>query len=426
MADPSDTPPTPQSGGDPAPVARTVGGLDHHNSLAFWTTKIVTVKIVRLKFETDHAIMTDYDTDWQNSGSVAPKPEWTFGKPSKAVSHTKAKKIGVSADFEVYPKDADPVDCTYVGTAAFGTVVFKGNATLKGGTITFESFSSPITLSPDTVAELTGDIAWKFTAVSGGASYDADHSWGHTVYATMGDPVSPPGREAGVTRKRMAKAIELVGGTSTNDPNGIVKALMGKIQYYTLRPNPAVPAQYGHPKYFNSVGGAWAISDYIDKYAECQAIVRWVRALIMTVGCPGTADLVTIWADPNINNGRTTQLAVNSDDGLDTTKTVGTKLWWAALVDRYPEKGKVYDIEEPTSNYMGPNRYEACLRFQYGGTTTYYGGGAGIYTDPDTVLTAFYALVWMSNAGVNAHGKSVAKVEEVVRRWRDASGNLLP
>ena len=95
------------------------------------------------------------------------------------------------------------------------------------------------------------------------------------------------------------------------------------------------------------------------------------------------------------------------------------------LVDTYPEKGKVYDIEKRTSKYMGLNRYEACLRFNQGGTTKFYGGGAGAYSSQDEVLTAFYALVWVTIVR-DSSGNKQAKVQEVVRRWRDKSGKLLP
>jgi hypothetical protein len=426
MADPPDDP-VRKENDDPARVARTDGDFGHHNAIALgiFSTPITLIKIIRLTITSDDAVMKDYDTDWQDSGSVASEPEWVFGKPSASVSHTKGTMVSVKGALDIYPKDADETPCSFVGTAAFGSITFNGALTLKGGVVNFLASSAPIKLSPDTVAKLTFDIAWKFTAIKGGATFAAGSSWGHTFYTTMAAPIAVPSPDAGSTRKRMYKAVDLVGGTGSNDPHTIVASLMGKIKFYTLVKNPAVPSRYNHPTYFNSVGGAWPICDYIDNYAECQAIVRWVRALIKQVGCPGTADLVTIWADPTIDGGKTTRMAENDPSiGLDTSKTVGSATWDAALVDRYPEKGKVYDVEEFTSNYMGLNRYEACLRFKHGGTTKFYGGGAGVYSNEDEVLTAFYALVWVTFQ-LSAAGKKQAKVQDVVRRWRDQSGTLI-
>jgi hypothetical protein len=412
-------------------VARTGGDLDHHNTIALATVPISLIKIVRLTFTTDHAVMLSHDTDWVDFGIVANKPEWSTGSPSAAVSHSKDKLIGISADFEVVPSNADPVSCAITGLAAFGSLTFTGSAIFQGGTVRAKATTSPIKLKPDSVELYHGDVRWVIGPdtgpEAGGAGWSAGSSEGHTIYVTMDTPAAVPSPEDGVTRKRMDAAVQLVKGIGTEDPHGIVQGLMDMVPGYTLIPNPEVPEEFKHPSYFNGgFGGAWPICDFSRFKAQCQAIVRWVRAVIKTVGCPGTADLVTIWADPLIDNGQTTQMALNDpDQGLDSTAMVHGRPCAAVLVDRYPVEGQVYDVEEKTDRYIGVNRYEACLRFTQGGKTKFYGGGAGTYDSADEVLMAFYALAWMTPAGTNANGKHIAMVVEVVRRWRDAQGNLL-
>jgi hypothetical protein len=227
----------------------------------------------------------------------------------------------------------------------------------------------------------------------------------------MDRPIVATDQEDGVTLKRMEKAVEHVGAASSLDPHTIVAHLMALLPAYTLKTNPAVPARFKHPTYFNTVGGAWPIADHLPQVAECQAIVRFVRAVIRQVGCPGQAKAVVVWSDPDVGGGAT---VLEADFGAttlhDRKKTVGGKSWYPALIDRDPVG--------PGSRFpTGMNMYEACLKFEHGGVMKYYGGGAGIYDSKDEVIMAFHALVWMSY-DVDAAGDTVYVVEEIVRRYR--------
>src|SRR5690349_4427656 len=138
--DPLDQP-TRKENEDPAPIARSAGSLDHYNAFALWATPITLVKVIKLSFKSDHGTMKDYDTDWQSSGAVASKPEWVFGSPSKAVSHTKGQAISVDVELDIYPRGADVTPCSFTGTAPFGSVTFTGSIVLKGGTVSFSASS---------------------------------------------------------------------------------------------------------------------------------------------------------------------------------------------------------------------------------------------------------------------------------------------
>jgi hypothetical protein len=89
------------------------------------------------------------------------------------------------------------------------------------------------------------------------------------------------------------------------------------------------------------------------------------------------------------------------------------------------EDGGLYNIDDPSSlGYIGTNNYEACLIFEHGGVKRYYGGGAGVYVSAAEVLLAFHSLCWFSITFVN--NVRMVRVEQVVRRWRDRQGNILP
>jgi hypothetical protein len=382
--------------------------------------------IESVTFVGNHGLMKVNTKDWTAAGPSHPRPEWrSTGTETRPVSYTKGSKLAI--DLEVVPKRPDgPVeDASVAGAAAFENMSLRGQGRV-GRSSAVVSMQGGVL--PNRVAALKGDIRWTITAQATSTRYDAGSSRGHTVFVTIDTPASVAGsREEGITERRMAAATRVIAGAGSNDPHRIVAHLMGLFRGYTLRPNPAVPSQFDHPTYFNSVGGAWPMADHLDKSGECQAIVRFVHAAIKQVGCPGKADLVVVWADPDVAGG-TKGLEATSPPGgglYNKTKVVNGRTWAACLVDTYPVEGKIYDIEQLNSSYMGLNNFEACLRFEHGGVKRYYGGGAGTYQSPDDVLLAFQALAWVSFGHRAATGNNGARVEKVVKRWRDASGNVL-
>jgi hypothetical protein len=408
------------------------------------------VKTVSLAFVGDHQLLKDNepvkDRDWANTGSRFPKPEFTYGKKSAPASGTKDAYLVVEVELEVWPYEAPQMDCTIKGAATWGQT-FVTKLPLKGGKQKVILHSEE--KLPDKVTKLSGDIDW---TVDNGADgmMKADHAWGHDVYLTVATPVDlTTTKEAGITEKRMSTAVDLVGAAGSLDPHAIVGKLMERVPGYTIHPPPKVPDPSGateadgtpklvddpngppryfhHPDYWNDVGGAWPIAGYFRYSAECQAICRFVMAAIRQVGCPGTAEVVVVWADPDVDDGNTIFEAPLGSGGLGghSTRTVSGVTWYAALVDHYPEEGKEYETEDENArNYLGLNNFEACLRFEHNGVKKYYGGGAGVYDSPQQVILAFYALCWMSRRNVG--GKEGGRVEKVVKRWRGTQGQLLP
>lgn len=408
--------------GDPTNVPAAPGNT---NNVNVPVRTFNEVKTVGLAFVGDHATMNDNATDWTKNGNPIAKPEFTYGKKSAPISRTKASFLAVKVELEVWPYEAPQTQCTIKGVATWGQT-FETKFPLQGGkqTVVVESAE----MLPDKVAKLAGDIEW---TVDNGVDgpMKADLSWGHTLYVTIDRPIDlATTREAGITEKHMMTAVDLASRAGALDPHAIVGWLMGQIPGYTLQRNPAVPAEYAHPTYFNSVGGAWPLADWLRHRAECQAICRFVSAVIKQVGCPGTAEVIVVWADPDIGDGNTAQEAPwASGGGLGhkPTRLIYGDPCNATLVDSYVEEGAEYPIDdENDANYVGCNNFEACLRFEHNGVKKYYGGGAGVYNSAQEVLTAFHGLVWVSTRA-DIHGRRFARIVQVVKRWRDRNGDII-
>jgi hypothetical protein len=232
----------------------------------------------------------------------------------------------------------------------------------------------------------------------------------NVAYVTIDVPSDPGVAAHAVTLKRMAKSVGLVEPMASTNPQTIVHELMKKLPYYVLRADPAVPSAFNHPSYFNSVGGAWGTADYISSYAECQAIVRFVRKIIKQIGAPGDGKMVFIYADP------AAPMVAKEDD----ESAANPALWHHpgfSLVDSKVTSADVGRVYPPShtkmpdgSVSMGFNAYEACLKFiakdgdegKTGPMKTYYypGGTGGSRTDSiDNVLKkSFFALVQTTGA----------------------------
>jgi len=380
--------------------------------------RITSITVLRVTFKTDHNLMTTNNSDWTNSGSTFAKPDWTSGNPSNPISHEQNKKAAVQVDLQVSPPNAEVTDGDLTGTFSAGQFkpIFPP-VKFQGGPVSVSvQMTAPL---PNQVEKLTDDIRWSVSTTEDGP-FEAGSSLSHTIYLTMGTPVNAPTREAGITLKRMDRSVALVGAAGSADPQAIAKYITGQFPGYTLKPDPAVPAQFHHPWYMAMQGesesgcGAWPAADYFSQEAECQAIIRFTRAVMLQVGCPGDMSIVVVWADPN-NNATVMEGDWDAGSGgLDgVTKVVKGKTWSATLADNTsPVKvGQLFDPDD-----LGLNNYEACLKLTYGGTTMYYGGGAGDYPTKEQVITCFQALCWISIVNLK-NGNQKVRIEQIVKRY---------
>jgi hypothetical protein len=299
---------------------------------------------------------------------------------------------------------------------------------------------------------LSGDIKWS-ADVPGQGKFAAGSSWGHKVYVTIDNPISAPNAEAGITQKRMDKAVSLISPFSTNDPHTIVQKMMQLLPGYWLNSTPPssytgppIPADLNYPRYLGSaaaaLGGAWNIADSMGALAECQAIVRFVRAVIKQVGCPGEAKVMVVFADPDFNSGSDTkeqdyELPVNAQAdatingmagyGLNnhSAKVINGMSCFPSLLA--PEtaanakEGYTFDMNTVDDKWIGLNNFEACLKFtapNAAGTSIskYYGGGAGITDTKEQMISAFNSLAWVAPIA-SPPGKRMVKIVKIIKKF---------
>lgn len=392
----------------------------------FTKVEINETKIVSLKFESDHQVLLDNDADFSKNGKPIGAPEWKFGKPSRPIAHTKARKVDVEIELEVFPLNADAFDCTVVGEAIFEpktTLTFRLNQRLKGGKFTLKLSSAEAL--PNQISTLKGVIRWTVEAPKAKKTkFDSGDSFGHRIFLTFGQPADPPDREAGITTKRMSSAVDLVAATGSLDPHTVIGSLMAQnFPEYTINKNKQVDpdGKLNHPKFFNDTGGAWRILENLNAAAECQAIVRCVRAIASVLGMPGTFEfiLATVDADSGLpfeEDGATGR-------GLtDERRPVNGRVGQPFLTPEPPLPiGTVFEIGAKSSPDL--NFFEACLRFTQGGKSKLYPGGLGdqpqSFDDVDAVVRfSFRSLILVSDVPpLVKDGKPRARMERVIQTY---------
>jgi hypothetical protein len=398
----------------------------------------VTITLARLRFTSDHGLLTDKmnpstskksDLDrWLPGGTKYEDIDPAEWQRSPAhdfpISHTKNEKLHLVAEFQVSgPEDASPGEGQVVISGDQGYLTFKGSATFtpknknKDGGTTVEVHLVADEPLPDRVQKISRKFTWEVTAC--GRTFQG-RSGPHRIYVTFGTPAPeadlPPFPEEplGATLKRMDKAVELTHPHDSTDPveaeigttppkkitltrpHAIVAGLSGSFPHYELRANKSLKA-FSHPDYLNSLGGAWPMADYMEDSGECQAIVRFVRDILKQVGVPGTIEIKYVYADPAHPK---TGVEADAGDAYDNTPL--------ALVDQPVKDSDIGKVFPPSHTHlsggrvsMGFNNYEACMKFTDGGQALYYPGGTegSLWETPDQVLSgSFYALVKVENA----------------------------
>jgi len=374
-----------------------------------------TIRIESIRVDSDHGALRGCDepSGWRWSERACPAITWT--PVSRApVSHTLGEKVRLEVTLDV--AEAPPAPMTLEGKGP-GGIQFRQTIPASPGT-------SAITLVSDgTLArrleDLSFDVCWSVS----GAPAVAPAVTSLPMLVTMGPPRSEPAapyKEDGATPRRVAKAVEWAKQANSLEPHAIVEALLRRFPYYALLPNPDVPAEYDHPRYFNEIGGAWPMVDHVAASGECQAIVRLVRGMLAQIGAPGEARMLVVWADPDQGGGERPLVAEwekNPRAGLSKTMKVGDKHLAAALVDGPVVEGKTYPPSHTRlpdgKSSPGLNRYEACLEFSHGGITRYYCGGVGVLSSRHDILKVFWGLVWVEFLPDEGY-----RVEKIVQRYR--------
>jgi hypothetical protein len=324
-------------------------------------------------FKSDHGLLRDNTVDWSSSGRAFGKPHWFLregAEVSHPISQTRGTRVEADVNLNVLPATSAPEPVTIDGKSDVGLLDFHYSGTLLGGLNRRVSMTSIHGL-PNKVAAFDNErIEWTITWRH--AQHKMVPATGTTVFVTLDRP-RPPGE---ATVKRMAAACAIIaqaaedaGAPGTSNAHDIARGLLMHWNRYDLN----VPMR----------SNIWTFADQITVGGQCIDIVRFILALFGMVGCPGEAEPVVIWANPDSPTNAIEQIyegpvGLHSVGAHPTHHSLGDD-WFIGLLD----------------GQWHSNAYEAAMKLKYGGKTLYYAGGAGIYETKQQVLEIFRCLAWM-------------------------------
>ncbi|WP_437854450.1 hypothetical protein [Sorangium sp. So ce363] len=453
-------------------VMRTARGLTHRNALR---KKVQRVTIERLTFLSDHGLIADNLTDWRPGGTLYTAQmggaHWTPERSFPA-SFTKRTTVTVAVELRIEGADVGPLEGTLHGkpSGAEPFLEFEGTFPIGAAVPTTRVELTAKGALPDEVADcLARSLRW--TATIGAQTFDLGATGPHDLFVTFDTPVpagvplhtpfgpEPAPLEDGITHKRLAAAVRITREMALqapraddpdtgepmdpHDPHVIARILIATVPGYTIEPDASVPAELGHPHYYNETpgmaqAGAWPIVDFRAQRAECQAIVRYVRGMLLQIGCPGEAHMAVVYAHADVDQGKTAleDSLLPPDPDASKYRFMAGRMRVAGGLNRNQMRSHLIDgapvvqllaladREVAVGELIPPgsvfNSYEACLKFTHGGTTRYLGGGvpAGNFKEPADVIKVFYGLVWLSQIRSPETGAIMNRVDEIVCTYR--------
>jgi hypothetical protein len=345
--------------------------------------RLTKIEIVSVTFTSDHGLLKDHTGSWSDGGSVYAEPEWTSAAQNP-LSHTMDRKVKLVVKLRAEPAGESETG-KLRGEGPDGLVFEKDNVSFGGDNIVVNLESDrPLAKK---VQELDFKIRW---SVSGTTVDVTPGETRNTMYVTMGTPATRPA-QPGVTLKRMKQAVKSTTGANSVDPHKIIEHVMSKWGSFNL--------SVVHEN-------AWELGDETRRPdgtlvgADCQTIVRYTDNVTQMIGCPGTADFIVVWAKvPTPTTGE--------ENPAYVPNMADPKQWYNDHRPHDPAKARwratLIDGDD------GQNKYEACLRFSYGGTTAYYAGGVGKKANANEVITVFKSMSWRD--------EDTAEIKDVIHTY---------
>ncbi len=220
----------------------------------------------------------------------------------------------------------------------------------------------------------------------------------HTVFVTFGPPRKEGEVEDGASVQRMQEATRRIRGIGPCNYPKLLHKLFKTFSGYALegtslsqeeraeiQQNPQLEeymravdwprflhsAKYGSPERAATLkeqGGAWPLADLERFRGECQAIIFFIRGVVMQVGLPGTIEVKYVTADCN----RPGEAIICDSHCAPRGEGEGEY----ALVDRPVVANRLYGTYD---SRVGFNKFEAYMRYRYTrngqNRQSWYGGG---------------------------------------------------
>ena len=407
-------------------------------------TPISSIDLVKLTFLNDHGLLKSEQSKWTDTGTPFDPPDWTATGVKHPVSVTQETYLEVEVEYTVAADDACP-EGGMISATAFGNHAYGYNA------VDFAPSKAPAAMEPIAVYKAprliqqmnTFDIEWTATA-------DSTHAMGtsqNEMFVIFGPSKLGEFPEDGATLKRMRTAVDWAKQPLTVKEIDIIEYLFDQFDRYVLGPEHLSAAEQAELKANpdlmealsdadwpifraanNSGVGAWPIADGKRWGAECQAICRFVRAIMRQIGAKSKLDYRTYTADfsdPETPLNQDTPTGPRADFSY---ALADQKVWLRTYWEPVTDSSKIpLDIPQNRGPWPGWNNFEAYLKVtpDDGGEMRLFGGGVGILKTKTNPLHVFYAMVELKDRTRTIRLPDGSKVEQYgvrvtrMHRYRD-------
>ena len=402
---------------------------------------IRSVELLSMKFKSDHGLLTQEETSFDESEERYREPEWLMGEEEgMPISHSADTKVKVVLDVMLNaPRNTGAVYVTISGKGMGLDFPPKRVMLRPTGEPVKVQFTSKQPLK-NQIRVRNLKIVWDFDArlVNGIAHSGPIESESVTtkneILITAHRPKRP---ENQVTYKRLRMAVSLAGGKI--DPIEVVQAMMEEFnKQFKLMPNP--PSTWDFAKSFEdpSIKG------------DCRSISSLVTELTALLGLKGKAKAVLVYPKyRHLGGVKTGGFRLKKRPVIDDFKAVAedapekgliggleapSMFFFAGSEEEAKKSGKInpLDLQKLTmwgtsSGASSPNNFEGCVEYTVNGKASYFPGGAstsaqlGPIADPKKVINVmFHSLGWMASETKIVDGEKMARahrIEPPVKRF---------
>jgi hypothetical protein len=172
------------------------------------SVQVLNVELKSVKFTSDHGVLTNNNSNWDDGGTVYGEPEWVKGGQNNPISHTKVlPKVSV----QVVVKVPSGSHFVVIGDGPGSYLDFTSATQTGTGSDQTVSMTASVGL-PDRVDVVYDAITWTIRLTDPNPDQDVavGTSGSHLTYVTYGTPAGSV-----VTEKRMAWACNTAQDAST-------------------------------------------------------------------------------------------------------------------------------------------------------------------------------------------------------------------
>ena len=312
--------------------------------------KVVKVELNSLKFTSDHGILRNNNSTWEDTGTVYSEPEWIKSPvTNNPITHTKNNKVAIELSIKVEPAG---IAYSISGNGGVSGLNFSADNLTSTGNSQAIAITSTEKLA-DKVNIIEKSISWKITIENTELSIGDTGS--HKIYVTYGTPSGSV-----VTEKRINCVTSACKGLANE------AIIVQKLWTDVVGPGSySLGAPYPNPEW-KILGGT---------SGECIAIAKLFEMAIKMIGItPGSGSVVFLYVDPNGSSHE------NSDSSNFATRDcrIGNNGHTSSIGATHADENQ-YEKLAFVDNSDGGNNWEACYKYRHNSSSSWvwYAAGTG-------------------------------------------------